>query len=64
MNVRRIKQWHERRAVELSRSEKSVAARAHALRALQLEKIIQVRREVRGQRLSEDQSSAPLVIGD
>lgn len=47
MNVRRIKQWHERRAVELSRSEKSVAARAHALRALQLEKIMQIRREVR-----------------
>ncbi len=47
MNVRHIKRFHERRAIELSRSEKSVAARAHALRALQLEKVMQIRREVK-----------------
>lgn len=47
MNLRAVIKYHEREALQLSRSRKSVAARMHSIRAEQLKTVQQIKREVR-----------------
>jgi hypothetical protein len=47
MNLVATINYHKSMALQLSRSRKSVAARAHAIRAAQLETVMKIRREVR-----------------
>lgn len=47
MNIRAAINYHERKALELSRSRKSVAARTHSIRAEQFKTLRKLRQEVR-----------------
>jgi hypothetical protein len=47
MNLTATINYHKSMALQLSRSRKSVAARAHAIRAAQLETVLKIKREVR-----------------